>query len=325
MQRFALKRSGGAATKLKSVVFLTPGPPLPGKSTTGDFNFSDFSGKPAELKRICVMTHNPFRPRAHPTPHPTHRFLQMEESFDEDGNVIVPYGQGGEGSEGGGEEKKTPKKKARRQEEDEEEDEDDDKDDDDYKDEDDAADPPEDDTAEVGSKRLRGAGGRPLPTLADKAAQATLRVANTMSAEVAAGKVAERAAHEMQKFKDAHPGPVAALLTSAREYVGKQNFTHAQSITFLNNASKGFAVRFHPCSPTPRVPIHNSPTPHTHYIQTWAEVKHAQVKLERAKAARAEAEEAKARADMAAAAAAGGSGSGSGSGSGPASASLEKW
>ena len=53
VQRFALKRSGGAATKLKSVVFLTPGPPLPGKSTAEDFNFSDFSGK-SEILRLCA-------------------------------------------------------------------------------------------------------------------------------------------------------------------------------------------------------------------------------------------------------------------------------
>ena len=188
----------------------------------------------------------------------------MEESYDEDGNVIVPFGEGVEGGEGGGGAKKTPAKKARRDDEEGEDDDDDDAaddDDDDDEAEDDeaaAADPPEE---VLGSKRLRGAGGRPQPTLADKAAQAALRVAHTMSAEVAANKAATKAAGEMQKFKDAHPGPVAELLASVRQIVAQQNWTHAQAITFLNNASRGFAVSFRPVYLHTRACAH--PPPHT--------------------------------------------------------------
>ena len=110
--------------------------------------------------------------------------------------------------------------------------------------------PAEDADEAVGSKRLRGVGGRPAPTLAEKKASAAQKVATALSAEVAAKKGADKASSDMQKFKDAHPGPVATLLTYVRNTVGQQTWTHAQIITFLNNSSKGFAVRFARYFPT---------------------------------------------------------------------------
>ena len=94
----------------------------------------------------------------------------------------------------------------------------------------------------VGAKRLRGVGGRPTPTHAEKRASAAQKVATALTNEAAAKKGAEKAAFDMQKYKESHPGPVATLLTYVRGIVGQQDWSHAQTITFLNNSSRGFAV-----------------------------------------------------------------------------------
>lgn len=221
--------------------------------------------------------------------------------------ALVPSGGGGGGGGGAssssGKKKNSSTKKAKSAaaaaaSEDEEEL--DDEDDDDYEA------PAEDAEEAVGAKRLRGAGGRPAPTLADKKASAAQKVATALSAEVAAKKGADKASSDMQKFKDAHPGPVATLLGYVRGIVGQQNWTHAQTITFLNNSSKGFAVRARahlPAHACPHACTHSLPTPTPTCAQMWADVKHAQIKSERATATRVEAEDIKSKADEAAAAA----------------------
>ena len=125
----------------------------------------------------------------------------------------------------------------------------------------------------VGAKRLRGVGGRPTPTHAEKRASAAQKVATALTNEAAAKKGAEKAAFEMQKYKESHPGPVAMLLTHVRGIVGQQDWSHAQTITFLNNSSRGFAVsvryqqgispKHTPVTPvTPHACPHSLTTPH---------------------------------------------------------------
>ena len=115
-------------------------------------------------------------------------------------------------------------------------------------DDDAGSDAPADDGDDDAGPRLRAArGGRPAPTPADKVAQAARVVANTLAAEVAAKKEADRAAHAMQTYKDNAANEVKWVLTSVRakvaEAVGGYGLSHTDTIKFLNSCSKGFAVR----------------------------------------------------------------------------------
>ena len=218
---------------------------------------SNFSVLVSETKLRFVskiFRTTPHPSRAHPA-HPAQPPQQMDGSDYEDDSPPRGGGGGGGGaarsggkSKGSGATPSSASKKARAAAADDEE----------------GSDAPAADEGDDAGPRLRAArGGRPAPTAADKVAQAARAVANTLAAEVAAKKEADKAAHAMQALKDGSTPEVKWVLTSVRakvaEAVGGGGLSHADTIKFLNACSKGFAVRR---ARAPHAPHARALTPH---------------------------------------------------------------